>query len=200
MTKTDMRDNPTPALFMDRDGVINIDRGYVHRIDQFEFLPGVFDLARFVSSQLRWPIIVATNQSGIGRGLFDEEAFAQLTRWMCERFRDEGAPLTRVYHCPHHPRHGIGDFRIDHPWRKPQPGMFVQAASDYDIVLSESILIGDAMTDIEAGAAAGIGTLIRLGRHPSGGSACGPAHTVVADHQAALELIQQLAKGLHKFS
>jgi D-glycero-D-manno-heptose 1,7-bisphosphate phosphatase len=183
---------------MDRDGVINVDRGYVYRVDQFEFLPGIFDLARFVSTTLRWPIIVATNQSGIGRGFFDEAAFAQLTRWMCERFRDEGAPLTRVYHCPYHPQHGVGAYRIDHPWRKPQPGMFLQAASDYGIALADSILIGDAMTDIEAGAAAGIGGLIRLGHRAPGEPEHGPAHTIVADHHAALEFIRRLATNSRK--
>jgi D-glycero-D-manno-heptose 1,7-bisphosphate phosphatase len=188
-----MPSRSTSALFLDRDGTINVDRGYVHTIDQFEFLPGIFDLARFVSAKLQWPIIVATNQSGIGRGFFDERAFALMTRWMCERFREEGAPLTHVYHCPYHPEHGIGAYRIDHPWRKPQPGMFLQAASDYGIALSESILIGDAMTDIEAGAAAGIGVLIRLGRRPTSELEHGPAHTVVADHNAALQFIRHLA-------
>jgi D-glycero-D-manno-heptose 1,7-bisphosphate phosphatase len=185
---------PTPALFIDRDGVVNVDHGYVHTIDRFEFLPGIFDLARFVSIKLRWPIIVATNQSGIGRGLFDEDAFAQLTRWMCERFRQEGAPLTRVYYCPYHPQHGLGVYRVDHPWRKPKPGMFLQAAHDHGIALSDSILIGDAMRDIEAGAAAGIGVLIRLGQPDE--LERGPSHIVAADHKAALDFIQRHASSI----
>jgi D-glycero-D-manno-heptose 1,7-bisphosphate phosphatase len=188
-----MPTRPTRALFIDRDGVINVDHGYVHRIDQFEFIPGIFDLVRFVGTELGWPVIVATNQSGIGRGYFDEETFQQLTRWMCDRFRDEGAPLTRVYHCPYHPQHGIGAYRADHPWRKPRPGMFLQAASDYGINLSDSVLIGDAITDIEAGAAAGIGCLIRLAGFVSDRPERTPAHSVVADLKAALPLIQNLA-------
>src|SRR2546423_9163534 len=91
---------PRPALFLDRDGVINIDHGYVHRVDEFEFLPGIFDLVRYAVRELDWPVVVVTNQAGIGRGLFDEKAFESLTSWMCERFAREGAPLTRAYHCP----------------------------------------------------------------------------------------------------
>ncbi len=192
-----MPSGPTRALFIDRDGVINVDHGYVHRIDQFEFIPGIFELARFVAGELRWPIIVATNQSGIGRGYFDENAYEALTRWMCERFDQEGAPLARVYHCPYHPLHGIGAYKADHPWRKPRPGMFMQAADDLGISLADSVLIGDRMSDIEAAAAAGIGLRIRLARlepdHPLGGAKQTPPHTVVADLKAALALLQGLA-------
>jgi hypothetical protein len=84
---------PSSALFLDRDGVINVDRGYVHRPEQFEFVPGIFRLARFWVNELRRPIVVTTNQSGIGRGYFDESAYAELTRWMCDRFDAEGAAI-----------------------------------------------------------------------------------------------------------
>jgi len=84
------------ALFLDRDGVINVDRGSVHRADEFEFVPGIFELARFWTNELRRPIVVVTNQSGIGRGYFDENAYADLTRWMCERFEAERTAITRV--------------------------------------------------------------------------------------------------------
>ena len=79
----------TPALFLDRDGVINVDHGYVHRIEDFEFIPGIFDLVRCATGDLRWPVVVVSNQSGIGRGKFDEAAYQALTRWMCERFAAE---------------------------------------------------------------------------------------------------------------
>ena len=169
------------ALFLDRDGVINVDHGYVHRSDQFEFIPGIFDLARFAVNELRWRIVVITNQSGIGRGYYDEAAYQQLTRWMCERFEAENAKITRVYHCPYHPEHGIGEYRLDHPWRKPKPGMIMQAASDLDIDLARSAIIGDTLADIAAGAEAGyrpahprgIGRC-RRGRAPArrGGQSC----------------------------
>lgn len=187
-----------PALFLDRDGVINVDRGYVHRVDQFEFIPGIFELAHFVAVELRWPIIVATNQSGIGRGFFDEAAYGALTQWMCDRFRQEGAPLTRVYHCPYHPRHGVGAYRVDHPWRKPRPGMFLQAAADFGISLPISVLIGDAITDIQAGAAAGIRLLIRLAQAGTDASEQVPLHTLATDHGDALRLVQSFANRLSR--
>ena len=133
----------TPALFLDRDGVINLDKGYVGRVEDFEFLPGIFELARFAVHELGWPLVVVSNQSGIGRGYFDEDAYQRLTDWMCERFRAEQAPIARVYHCPYHPTHGIGAYRADHDWRKPKPGMILQAATDLNLDLSRSVLIGD---------------------------------------------------------
>lgn len=150
------------ALFLDRDGVINVDHGYVGRIDDFEFVAGIFDLIRAAVDELDMLAIVITNQSGIGRGLFDEAAYQHLTSWMCNRFRMEGAPLTHVYHCPYHPEHGVGAYRQDHSWRKPNPGMILQAVRDYPIDLGQSVLIGDGERDMEAGQAAGVGFLIRL--------------------------------------
>ena len=152
----------TPALFLDRDGVINVDRGYVHRIEDIEFIPGIFELARFAASELRWPIVVVTNQSGIGRGYFGETAYRAVTDWMCERFRSERAPIAKVYHCPFHPEHGLGAYKADHEWRKPNPGMFLQAASDLSLDLPSSALVGDKRDDIAAAAAAGVPLRIRL--------------------------------------
>jgi D-glycero-D-manno-heptose 1,7-bisphosphate phosphatase len=86
-------------------------------------------LARFWTNELRRPIVVIPNQSGISRGYFDENAYADSTRWMCERFETERTAIARVYHCPYHPQDGIGEYRRDHPWRKPKPGMLLQAAS-----------------------------------------------------------------------
>jgi D-glycero-D-manno-heptose 1,7-bisphosphate phosphatase len=178
------------ALFLDRDGVINVDHGYVHRADQFEFVSGIFELARFWTNELRRPIIVVTNQSGIGRGYFDERAYADLTRWMCDRFAAERAAIARVYHCPYHPEHGIGAYRRDHPWRKPNPGMIVQAASDLGLDLARSAIIGDTRSDIEAGAAAGIGLRILVASCPSKDDEGGPSHEVVADLAQALALLR----------
>ncbi len=178
----------TPALFLDRDGVINANCGYVHRIDQFAFVPGIFELTRFTANTLRWPIIVVTNQSGIGRGYFGEQAYDTLTRWMCARFEAEQAPLAGVYHCPYHPEHGIGGYRRDHPWRKPNPGMILQAAADFSLDLARSAIIGDALSDIEAGAAAGVGLRIRIGAHDDDVEE--PPHHVAADLAEALALLR----------
>jgi len=181
---------PQAALFLDRDGVINVDHGYVHRIEQITFLPGIFDLARFAVCDLRWPVIVTTNQAGIGRGLFDEAQFQALMAWICERFKAESAPITRIYHCPYHPEHGIGSYRLDHPWRKPKPGMILQAARDLDLAPGESALVGDKMSDIEAGAAAGVGMLIRLAPPSAAPDPPGPAHKVAADLGSVTKLLK----------
>ena len=178
------------ALFLDRDGVINVDRGYVHRPDQFEFIPGIFELVHFAVNQLRWSIVVVTNQSGIGRGYFDENAYRKLTRWMCDRFEAEKAPITRVYHCPYHPQFGIGRYRMDHPWRKPNPGMILQAASDLDLDLPRSAIIGNSSSDIEAAAAAGIGLRIRIGSSDAAATPDLPAHKVVSNLAEARTLVQ----------
>ena len=180
------------ALFLDRDGVINVDRGYVHHPDQFEFTTGIFELARFVVNELGWRLVVATNQSGIGRGFFDERAYDHLTGWMCDRFAAENAPITRVYHCPYHPEFGIGSYRRDHPWRKPKPGMILQAAADLDLDLPRSAIIGDSTEDIVAGQAAGIGLCIRIGTSNAAATADRPAmaHEVVTNLADALALLR----------
>jgi D-glycero-D-manno-heptose 1,7-bisphosphate phosphatase len=176
------------ALFLDRDGVINVDHGYVHRLDQFEFIPGIFDLARFWINEIGRPIVVVSNQAGIGRGYFDENTYAELTHWMCERFAAEDAAITRVYHCPYHPEHGIGEYRRAHPWRKPSPGMILQAAVDLSLDLTRSAMVGDQVTDMAAAAAAGIPLRILVG--PGDGEGGGPSFERVADLAQALALLR----------
>ena len=178
------------ALFLDCDGVINVDHGYVHRPEEFEFVPGIFRLARFWATELRRPIVVITNQSGIGRGYFDERAYTDLTRWRCDRFEAEGATIARVYHCPYHPVHGIGEYRRDHPWRKPNPGMIQQAISDLGLDPARCAIIGDTMSDIEAGAAAGLGLRILVAARPDGRWEKTAPHEVVADLDEAIALLR----------
>jgi D-glycero-D-manno-heptose 1,7-bisphosphate phosphatase len=179
------------ALFLDRDGVINIDRGYVHCIEDFEFLPSIFDLVRYAVHGLRWPVIVITNQAGIARGLYDEPAYFSLTEWMCDRFRAEGAPLTKVYHCPYHPTLGVGRYRVDHDWRKPRPGMILQAAADFNLSLPESMLIGDKNSDIEAAAAAGIVERVKIDSQGARPAPTVPAHRVLQNLGQALTILQE---------
>lgn len=182
---------PRAALFLDRDGVINVDHGYVHRIDQISFLPGIFDLARFAVRDLGWPIVITTNQAGIARGFFDEAQFQTVMTWICKQFSAENAPITKVYHCPYHPEHGIGHYRLDHPWRKPKPGMILQAARDLNIAPGQSALVGDKISDIEAGAAAGVGLLIRLSSASAIPDPPGPTHNVVTDLNDVIDLLQE---------
>lgn len=153
---------PTPALFLDRDGVVNVEKNYVHRIEDFEFVEGIFDLCR-VATTRGWPVVIVTNQAGIGRGLYTPGQFGLLTEWMLARFREEGAPLTAVYHCPYHPQHGVGEYRRESPDRKPGPGMILKARDDWNIDLPRSAMLGDRLTDIEAARAAGVGLRLLLG-------------------------------------
>lgn len=143
-------------MFLDRDGVINIDHGYVIKPDRFEFTEGIFDLCR-CAKQFAYRLVVVTNQAGIGRGYYTEQEFLELTEWMCGVFQTRGVPIDKVYHCPFHPEKGIGPYKMDSPLRKPAPGMILQAAKELDIDLSRSVLIGDKETDIAAGLAAGVG-------------------------------------------
>jgi D-glycero-D-manno-heptose 1,7-bisphosphate phosphatase len=145
-----------PALFLDRDGVINIDHAYVSKQENFEFIDGIFELCRH-AKQLGFVICVVTNQAGIGRGYYSEKDFLSLTDWMCGIFLKEGAAIDKVYFCPFHPEHGVGKYKIDSPFRKPRPGMILQATRELDIDLSRSLLVGDKESDIQAGVAAGIG-------------------------------------------
>jgi D-glycero-D-manno-heptose 1,7-bisphosphate phosphatase len=153
------------AMFLDRDGVINIDCGYVYRIADFTFIDGIFDLCRH-AHDLGYLIIVATNQSGIGRGFFTGQDYQALTSWMQDRFAAEGAPLAAVYHCPYHPD-GLDEYRRESNWRKPAPGMLLQAARDFSLDLTASLLVGDNERDIEAARAAGLGAAIRFARPAS---------------------------------
>lgn len=150
-----------PCLLLDRDGVINVDHGYVYRIEQFEFMPGIFDLCR-TARALGHRIAVITNQAGIARGLYSEDDFHTLTAWMQARFAQEGAPVDRVYFCPTHPTAGIGAYRVDSSFRKPGPGMVLQAAAELGLDLARSTLLGDKASDAEAGLAAGVGRIIVL--------------------------------------
>jgi D-glycero-D-manno-heptose 1,7-bisphosphate phosphatase len=171
------------ALFLDRDGIINIDHGYVHRPEQVEFVPGIFPLCRLAVAR-GLLLVVATNQSGIGRGLYGEDDFHALMRWMGERFAHEGAPLHAVEYCPDHPEHGIGPYRRENPRRKPGPGMLLDAAA-HGIALGASLMLGDKPSDMEAALAAGIGTRI-LASEDAAEAARAPAGTLVLPSVAAV--------------
>lgn len=146
-----------PAVFLDRDGVININHGYVHRLEDFDFIEGIFDVARQAHEQ-HYKLVVVTNQAGIARGYYTEDQFHHLTDWMCRRFFEAGAPISKVYFSPYHPTEGLGSYLKDDVSRKPHPGMILQAQSELTIDLARSVLIGDNVSDIQAGNAAGVGT------------------------------------------
>ena len=156
---------PRAALFLDRDGVINEDVGYLYRVEQFHFLPGVLETCKQMY-EAGYALVVITNQSGIARGYYTETDFQQLTRWMTEQFNLAGAPLAAVYFCPHHPDFAAGEDGSCH-CRKPAPGMLLQAAAELDLDLSRSLMVGDKEDDIRAGRAAGVGYCVRIAKDPA---------------------------------
>ena len=157
-----------PAVFLDRDGVINQEAGYVHKVDEFHFIDGVFAACR-VLNEAGYRLIIITNQAGIARGYYTEDDFHRLTRWMLDQFRQHGVEVDGVYYCPHHPVHGVGEYLLDCDCRKPAPGMILRAAREHSLDLAHSVFVGDKISDIEAAKAAGIGccVLVRSG-HPPG--------------------------------
>ena len=152
-----------PALFLDRDGVININHGYVHTPEQTQWLPGIFELCR-AARAAGFALVVVTNQAGIARGLYSEEQFLDYTHWVHEQFRQNEAPLDATFYCPHHPESGVGEGLLDCDCRKPKPGMLLGAAQLLRLDLAKSLLLGDAESDMQAAAAAGVGRAFLLGR------------------------------------
>jgi len=153
---------PKKALFLDRDGVINVDHGYVSKIEAFEFIEGIFDLIKLFSDT-GYLIFIVTNQSGIGRGYYKEEDFAKLTKWMLIKFHEHGITIEKVFYCPHMPEAACS-------CRKPATGMIKKALKDYPLDLSHSWLIGDKQSDIDLASNAGIGTSVAIGKNKIHGS------------------------------
>ncbi|WP_299128100.1 D-glycero-beta-D-manno-heptose 1,7-bisphosphate 7-phosphatase [uncultured Vibrio sp.] len=154
-----------PAVFLDRDGVINVDHGYVHDEHDFEYIDGVFEAAK-AFKDMGYLLVLVTNQSGIARGMFSEDRFLSLTQWMDWNFVDNGVELDGIYYCPHHAEHGIGNYKQDCECRKPKPGMFISARDFLKIDMANSVMIGDKAEDMMAAEAAGVGTkvLVRTGK------------------------------------
>lgn len=144
-----------PALFLDRDGVINHEVGYLHRQEDVRWVDGIFPLCRR-ASELEYRLVVVTNQAGIGRGFYSTDDFETLMRWIAVQFLAEGITLDAVYHCPYHPTHGVGEWRREHEDRKPGPGMLLRAARDLELDLTSSVLVGDRCSDVAAANAAGL--------------------------------------------
>jgi D-glycero-D-manno-heptose 1,7-bisphosphate phosphatase len=153
------------AVFLDRDGVVNIDRGYLHRIDEFRFIEGSIEaMARL--QRAGWRLVVVTNQSGIARGYYTEDDYHRLTRHMNDRLAEAGVRLDAVLHCPHLPDAAVARYRLACLCRKPQPGMLLQAARELHLDLARCVMIGDKLSDLRAGRAAGVGRclLVRSGQ------------------------------------
>lgn len=144
-----------PALFLDRDGVLNVDRGYVSRVEDFEWIDGAKDMVR-AFNQRGWYVFIVTNQSGIARGLYSEADMQALHEWMTGELQKAGAKIDRFYFCPFHEEGEVEAYRKDSFDRKPKPGMLLRAMADFPVLREQSFLIGDKPTDIEAARAASV--------------------------------------------
>lgn len=152
-----------PAVFLDRDGTMLEEAGYLDRLERLVFFPFAIDAIRLLNRG-GFAVVVITNQSGIGRGLYQEEFVARAHRVVDDRVVAGGGRIDGYYYCPHHPLADIARYRRDCDCRKPRPGMLRQAAADLDLDLSQSFTIGDKWTDVQVGhAAGGKGILVRTG-------------------------------------
>jgi len=170
-----------PAVFLDRDGTLNEDIGYVHRISDFRWLPGAVNAIRRLNDAGCY-VFVATNQSGVARGMYDEAAVHQLHDWMNRELRTAGARIDDMRYCPHHPEADIAAYRTVCSCRKPAPGMLLDLMNCWPVIREASIMIGDRESDSAAGKAADIRSAIVpagalesfveefLGRRPHGAS------------------------------
>jgi len=150
-----------PAVFLDRDGTVNVEKDYLYRVEDFEFIPGAPSAIRALKDA-GFLVVVVTNQSGVGRGYYTLEDVDTLHRHIQQELKREGTSIDAFYICPHHPEKGIGKFRRECDCRKGNPGMLLQAAADLGIDLTRSFIVGDKVADVEAGKRAGCTPLLVL--------------------------------------
>lgn len=155
------KDHARRAVFLDRDGTINIEKNYLHKIEDFEFISGAPEAIKKLKDA-GFLVIVVSNQSGIARGYFDEQAVMMLHQHIQTLLKSYGTVIDAFYFCPHHPEEGLGDYKVDCDCRKGNPGMLLQAAKEYDIDLQNSFMVGDKLADIEVGERVGCKSLLVL--------------------------------------
>jgi len=143
------------ALFLDRDGVINVDYGYVFRVEDFVFVDGIFTLCQWFVEK-NYEIFIITNQAGIAMGYYQESELHNLNDWLIAQFKKNNIEIRDIYYCPYHNNAKIKKYRRESPDRKPGTGMIDQIVKKYDINIDSAVLIGDRVSDIAAGIGAGI--------------------------------------------
>ncbi len=151
------------AIFLDRDGTINEEVGYIEHLDRLRIIPEAYEAIRLINVS-SFMTAVVTNQAGIAKGLFNEAFVKQTNERLQEYLRQKGAAIDAFYFCPHHPTEGVPPYRRVCDCRKPAPGLFYQAARDMDIDLAASFMVGDRYRDMEAAHRAGVkGVLVKTG-------------------------------------
>lgn len=151
-------------MFLDRDGVINEDKGYISSKKDFIFKEGIISFLRKAQDQFNYKFIIITNQSGIGRGYFDENTFLELMLWLDRKLLEKGIKILDTFYCPFHPEFGIGKYKRCSNDRKPRPGMIIKAAKKYNINLKDSVLLGDRLSDVEAAKNANVGKIFLISK------------------------------------
>jgi D-glycero-D-manno-heptose 1,7-bisphosphate phosphatase len=181
---------PGRGLFLDRDGVINVEVGYLSMAEEVVFVEGIFSLCR-TAQRLGYKLIVVTNQAGIARGYYTEAVFEELMVWMRAELRREGVELDAVYFCPFHPEHGIGQYRREHEDRKPGTGMLRRGAKEFGLELSACVLVGDRCSDIAAANAAGLRQAFLIAGTEEGGRCGGNFIEVMRLDEVEAWLVEQ---------
>lgn len=179
------------ALFLDRDGIINEERNYIYKIEDFVFQKEIFAIIDFFSKR-KFLIFIITNQAGIAKGKYTETDFDRLNSWMLSEFEAQEIKIDKVYYCPHHPKGTIEMFKRICECRKPGTGMIIQAQKEFNITLTKSILLGDKESDIMAGINAGIVNNYLIKSHPKiNYNFKSKAKHVFANHEEFLKFIQE---------
>ncbi|MDC8786956.1 D-glycero-beta-D-manno-heptose 1,7-bisphosphate 7-phosphatase [Roseateles koreensis] len=181
------------AAFLDRDGVINIDHGYVGHWRDFEFVSGAVDAMRTLH-EAGYVLVVVTNQSGIARGKYSEADFLALSVQMRASLQAQGVPLAAIEYCPHLPDGQVPEFTRDCDCRKPAPGMLLRAAEALQLDLPASLMFGDKVSDMEAAVAAGVGRCVLLAKNGEGESARSPAHLTALRFVSLAEAVPALVQ------
>lgn len=181
-------------VFLDRDGTINIEKSYLHKWEDFEFeknaIAGLIKL-----KDMGFEFIVVTNQSGIARGYYTEEDLILLNSKMTEKLKEYDINILDCYYCPHHPEKGVGEYKIDCSCRKPEPGMLLKGIDKYDVDLKKSYIVGDKLSDLEAGERVGIKSiLVKTGYGKNIVEKCQGKYDVAEDLLDVAKIIEKIEK------